>query len=337
MDAVPPARARLVLLAILLATAPLSACRQRHDREGPTATPAAASSPAAPTETARLAPVPSPTPGSASPGCGSPPGAGAVPGTTSVRTITAGGRERTYRLHVPAGYSTTTPLALVFNFHGLGSNAFEQEVYSGLVPLSDREGFLLVSPQGVSNSWLIAPGVDDVAFTRQVASALAGEFCIDTNRVYSTGMSNGAFMSSTLACLAGDLVAAVAPVAGVAFREGFCGRPTPVVAFHGTADAAIAFEGGTLPTGGRYAGVMPMMAGWAGHNGCDESPAETRVSPSVRMLHYQGCTAATALYIVDGGGHTWPGAIDVPRLGPTTKEISAAELIWSFFQSHPRR
>ena len=37
------------------------------------------------------------------------------------------------------------------------------------------------------------------------------------------------------------------------------------------------------------------------------------------------------LVVVDRGGHTWPGASDIPGLGPTTQEINAAEVIWAFF------
>jgi len=48
--------------------------------------------------------------------------------------------------------------------------------------------------------------------------------------------------------------------------------------------------------------------------------------------------AAVELYVVEGGGHTWPGAaIDVPVLGETTHEISATDLIWAFFENHPAR
>ena len=82
---------------------------------------------------------------------------------------------------------------------------------------------------------------------------------------------------------------------------------------------------------------MPMMAQWAKLNGCAADAAEQRISPHVKELVYPGCKVDTALYVIEGGGHTWPGGVDVPRLGATTKEISAAELIWAFFKAHPKR
>lgn len=76
-----------------------------------------------------------------------------------VRTLTSGGIERSYRLHMPSGRDLGAP-ALVLNWHGLGSNAQGQEAYSGLVPLSDREGFVLVSPDGTGSprGFAVFPG-----------------------------------------------------------------------------------------------------------------------------------------------------------------------------------
>jgi hypothetical protein len=56
----------------------------------------------------------------------------------------------------------------------------------------------------------------------------------------------------------------------------------------------------------------------------------------VRLKRYSDCgeNATVDLYIVDGGGHTWPDAtIDLPpgTYGPTTHEISANDLMWEFF------
>jgi polyhydroxybutyrate depolymerase len=42
------------------------------------------------------------------------------------------------------------------------------------------------------------------------------------------------------------------------------------------------------------------------------------------------------LYVIEGGGHTWPGR--TPRfafLGKSTSHISANDLMWEFFQKHP--
>ncbi|MEZ4480892.1 MAG: hypothetical protein R3B97_07010 [Dehalococcoidia bacterium] len=58
-------------------------------------------------------------------------------GGTVVREMLVGTQTRSYRLHLPPGITSAAGLPVVLNFHGLGSSALEQELYSGLVPLSD--------------------------------------------------------------------------------------------------------------------------------------------------------------------------------------------------------
>ena len=98
---------------------------------------------------------------------------------TSVESIANGGVARSYRLHVPASYTGITPVAVVFSFHGLGSNALEQEVYSAFSAKSDSTGFIAVFPDGLPggsgqrhwNAWQLAsPEPDDVAFTGAITS-----------------------------------------------------------------------------------------------------------------------------------------------------------------------
>jgi len=258
-------------------------------------------------------------------------------GKTTEAFMTSGGAGRTYLIYVPASYTGAEPVPLVLNFHGLGSNGAQQHLYSGLVPIAEREGFVLVSPDGVNNSWLIAPGVNDIQFTRDLVATVSEQLCIDPGAVFSTGMSNGGFMSAALACVAGDLVAAVAPVAGVLGPSANCGEPVPFLQFHGTDDAVVPYEGGTISaTGGPFGGIEAIMDGWAEHNGCSGEPITTEAAASVDLVEYQGCDAETAHYVVEGGGHTWPGGPAVVRLGATTDEISASELMWEFFEEHRR-
>ena len=123
----------------------------------------------------------------------------------------------------------------------------------------------------------------------------------------------------------------------------------PVIAFHGTKDPFVGFKGGGLDSEtiadenlwkGRkpaqlpaHHGVETAMQTWAIHNGCDSQPVTVRISKEVRRRTWQHCTAATILYIIDGGGHTWPGR-PVPgseaSFGHTTMDISATPLIFKF-------
>lgn len=257
--------------------------------------------------------------------------------------------EREYRLHLSARAKPGDRAALVLNWHGLGSSAQEQEPYSGLVPVSDREGFVLVTPDGTGTPRGFAAfgipinGANDVQFARDLVDTLARELCIDTARVYSTGMSNGAYMSSRLGCEIGDQIAAIAPVAGVYMPPGLpCKRAMPVLAFHGTDDAVVPFEGGLVLRLLPYSGADAAAMAWAANNpgvvpsACGNTTAVTSViSEHVERRDYEGCAGVpVGLVIVRGGGHTWPGAPDVRALGVTTHEISAAEIIWTFFKDH---
>ncbi|MGH2632270.1 MAG: alpha/beta hydrolase family esterase [Tepidiformaceae bacterium] len=252
-----------------------------------------------------------------------------------MESLESGGVARTYLRHIPPGYDPTVPTPLVFNFHGSSRTGPEQEAYSGLAPVADAEGFILVSPDGLDEQWTIADDGDpaagqsqDVVFTSDLLAQLRAEFCIDNLRVYATGMSNGAEMASQVGCLLPDDFAAIAPVSGVEYDS--CSRAgMPVIAFHGTDDANVPFDT-----------AEPAMAGWAEHNGCSGGPETTAITADVSTESYSGCTGGdVTLYVVQGGGHTWPGAADnVPYggAGATTHEINASELIWAFFAAHPR-
>ena len=182
---------------------------------------------------------------------------------------------------------------------------------------------------------------DDVAFTLGILDQLESRFCVDARRVYSTGMSDGGAMTSLLACAASNRFAAFGPVA-VVFYDPRCGvaRSVPIAAFMGTADPIVPFNGGKVNCcGGAVVPAAPgSMAGWAGHDGCAAQPEERKLSPMVTLRQWPGCTppGEVRFYIIEGGGHTWPGAaIDVSFLGKTTREISASETLWAFFQAHP--
>jgi hypothetical protein len=189
-----------------------------------------------------------------------------------------------------------------------------------------------------------------------VLDALEAQLCIDQNSVFSTGMSNGAIMSVRLACSLSSRIAAIAPVAGAYYPPDALNinpaemcpdkRPVPMIAFHGTADTVVPFNGGLGGMSGTTNFRLPLdttmpvenvMGDWSTHNGCASGRQESQVSTEVRLVQYTACTsgAVVQLYAVDGGGHTWPGAIDVPRLGYTTHQISATDLIWAFFAAHP--
>jgi polyhydroxybutyrate depolymerase len=141
-------------------------------------------------------------------------------------------------------------MPLVVDFHGYSEGAEIHVSMSGLSAFGDQQGFITLTPQGRGRVplWDTTSGGQDLTFVGDLLDEAEDSLCVDTNRIYVTGLSNGAFMTSAVACQYADRVAAVAPVAGIRDIEG-CdpSRPVPVVAFHGTADRFLEFEGGPGP------------------------------------------------------------------------------------------
>jgi polyhydroxybutyrate depolymerase len=259
------------------------------------------------------------------------------------------GLQRTYELYVPKAYDGTRAVPVVFEFHGFGSSGAEQIVYGNFMPLADSNGFLIVAPDGQDS-----PGgrhfnltgeaglQNDLTMVSALLDQIESQFCVDTQRVFSTGMSDGGAMTSVLACVSSDRFAAFAAVAVVVYQQQTCGstRHVAIEAFSGTADPIVPFEGGAVHCCGGTVLPAPSdsMSNWAAHNGCDPSLTEQRLGTEVRQQTWGGCLEGSnvTFYIIDGGGHTWPGsAVDVSRLGFTTHQIDATSTIWNFFQAHP--
>jgi polyhydroxybutyrate depolymerase len=158
------------------------------------------------------------------------------PGVTT-RTVQSGGRTRTFQLTIPASYDGRSPLPVVFALHALSVTYVAAPLLADFADMAKRYAFIAVAPSGLLNGptpfWLAAPVADsyDVRFISDLLEWLDDNLCVDEARVYSTGQSNGAQMSSALACRLGDRITAVAPVDGVEFYDACHGPPVAVIAF----------------------------------------------------------------------------------------------------------
>ena len=265
------------------------------------------------------------------------------------QTITGGftfdNEGRAYRLHIPTGYDGTTPLPLVFNMHGYGSNAFEQELYSQMNPVADTANFFVCYPDGINSGWNVGWAFgstsDDVGFINALIDSLAAQYTINLNRVYACGMSNGGFMSYRLACELNDRVAAIASVTGAMSPQFLptCepGRAVPVLEIHGTADAVVAYEGTPFVS----VPVDSVISFWVANNACNATPTETAIPntnildlSTVTRFDYGECADNTAVSLlkVTNGGHTWPGSPII--VGTTNQDINASVEIWEFFNRY---
>jgi polyhydroxybutyrate depolymerase len=177
---------------------------------------------------------------------------------------------------------------------------------------------------------------------RAVIDDISAHFPVDPRRIYATGISNGGILSYRLACEMADRLAAIDSVAGTQNLPGCApSAPVAILHIHGTADQHLPFEGGYGPeslAGVDFASVAESINFWLK---ADQCPAEARVEVSGRVTHttYAPCAAGTAveLYAIDGGGHAWPGGIAAWQGGdPPPMELSATDVLWSFFAAHPK-
>jgi polyhydroxybutyrate depolymerase len=233
---------------------------------------------------------------------------------TATNTLESGSIQRTYRIHVPPVKDPEQPLPMVLNFHGRGGSGAAIEGYSGLLTTSDREGFLLVSPDGTGSpaGWSAGaslPGwkADDIQFGKDLITAVEENYCVDPARIYAVGHSNGAFMASRLACDLPGQIAAIVPVAGLYMPAEGCAAPVPVLALHGTADDVVPFAGGPVRGTYRYPGTRRAIADWAAADGCSGMPTSTRLSARITLERQSGCTAPVELLLIERAGHGWPG------------------------------
>jgi polyhydroxybutyrate depolymerase len=244
----------------------------------------------------------------------------------SEQKVTSGGRERTYRLFVPPSYDGRTSLPLVLDLHGSGGTAAGQAGTSRFEALAASEGFIVASLQAgaAGNRWNVpvtSDRPDDVQYVGDVIDHVAARVCTDTTRVYATGFSGGARMSSLLACKASDRIAAIAPMAGLRW-PGMCeGRAIPVLTFHGLADPQNTYDGHVASRGDEWLESVPeALAGWAKHNGCDGEAVLDDPPGPLSTLSYRGCDAEVRLVRVDGLVHSW-----------ARDEVDATAEMWSFF------
>jgi polyhydroxybutyrate depolymerase len=289
-------------------------------------------------------------------------------GTSTVRrlhrerqTMQVAGEERYYLRSSPPAHDGTTPLPLVVDLHGLAEGAERAADTGRFDDLGDTEGFVSVFPNGSGAPVHWDQHLDpskpnhDFEFIDSMLDNVEHDLCIDEARVYVTGLSYGAIMSSALACARSTRFAAMAPVSGIEHPDACTpARPVPVLAFHGTADPILFFNGGigdlgaalrggtlappTTPIDLNGAGYPAAVRAWATANGCTE-PKDTRKSAHVIERTYRcPVDAEVAFFIIEGGGHSWPGSTAMAGLanivGSTTDELDATTEIWHFFQRH---
>ena len=267
--------------------------------------------------------------------------------STEIQSIVSDQLTRSFRVHFPSSTSNTAGRPLVINMHGYTSDAVQQEFYSRMSDVSNKEGFIVVYPDGISNAWNVGWGfgstANDVQFISDLIDYMVKTYHIDQTKVYACGMSNGGFMSYYLACHLGEKIAAIASVTGSmvpgSFDQCASGVTMPVLEIHGNNDQVVPF-GGLDPIALPIEDVVQF---WVQKNGCNSSPSvydipNTNVSDNTtsKKFTYNMCdeNVEVQFILVDNGAHTWPGGlIDIDI---TSKDFSASEEIWNFFKGYSR-
>jgi polyhydroxybutyrate depolymerase len=231
--------------------------------------------------------------------------------------LQSSGQARQYLLHVPATYKPEEPSALVLVFHGAGIAAERFEDYSGFTHVADREGFLIVYPQGLGVEPAWQANSRDIQFIRDLIDHLQRRCHVDPNRIYASGHSNGGGMVDRLGCELSDRIAAIGTLSGAYASSGRCSpsRPVAIFALHGTADPIVPYEG-----------VPEWALAWAQRNGCDLEPTNLVRNVLISEKQWNNCRAGAdvILYTIQDHGHEWP-----------TELINAGQIIWEFFKEHP--
>jgi polyhydroxybutyrate depolymerase len=246
-----------------------------------------------------------------------------------------GGLVRPWRAHVPPGYDPASPTAMILNLHGLGSNGAQEALFSNMNATADARGFVVVYPDGYENSWnagaccdpAAADGIDDVGFLVALVDEVAARLCIDRERVYAAGMSNGGFMTYRLACEAADVFAGFAPVAGGLAVTGCTpSRPVPLIAYHGLDDSMVPYSMGD-----------GSFREYALLSGCTGDPVRTMYDDSYCDI-YETCDGGirVGLCSLVGMDHCWPGGEAARRIcetfiGSYSADLNANEHMWEFF------
>jgi polyhydroxybutyrate depolymerase len=264
-------------------------------------------------------------------------------------TLVSSGETRHYLLYVPKSYNPVATTPLVISLHAFGLTPVWQKQISHWNELADESGFIVVYPAGTGVPKLWRAKLDDggkydididVAFISDLIDELQRKYSIDSKRIYVNGFSNGGGMAYGLYCRLSHRIAAIGMVAGailLPWDKCHAAQPTPVIAFHGTADPITFYGGGYSKL---FKVTFPSVEGWISEfsrrNRCAGALSRSAVSSEVSRLQYSRCArdAEVVLYAIDGGGHTWPGGRPLHFFGHTTNDVSATRVTWEFFSRH---
>ncbi|KAK8143738.1 hypothetical protein G3M48_006826 [Beauveria asiatica] len=281
-------------------------------------------------------------------------------GLAQLRTLESSGQDRRYLAHVPADYDAQRRYPVVVGFHGSSSVGFFFAADTGLDLPRYTGDKITVYPDGLGGAWAganysRASVGEDVQFVWDVLADVRRAFCVDSARIYATGMSSGGGFVNTLACNAtvGGEFAAFAPASGSFYTDNGddddddddecrpARVPTPMLEFHGGADESVRYDGGP-GEGGIEPSIPNWLKRWAERNECDTpNKQQDLYNGQVHHLSWtcKGQEGVLQHYKTDSQKHDWPSpwpnfsqlaALDKPTY------LEASALIQEFFMKYTR-
>ncbi|KAB8337139.1 hypothetical protein FH972_021443 [Carpinus fangiana] len=242
--------------------------------------------------------------------------------------VDSNGAQRYYGMYVPTDYDPNTPLPLIIDYHGHGGNPSTQRDVSQYDTFQPA-GFLVAYPAGLGSpsAWEGAnyegnAGADDIQFTLDLITHLEEQYCIDTDRIYASGKSNGAGFVGTLACDArANVFAAFAMSSAALYTDNLSDSarectpakgdiPTPVFEVHGSADTTIPYYPADQDyLGGRLPAIPDWLNKWASPDrdnaGAPVSTQELGTTTNHTSYALENGNVVVQGILVDGMSHCW--------------------------------
>jgi polyhydroxybutyrate depolymerase len=267
----------------------------------------------------------------------------ANPGETVAAQMEYGGKSRDYYVHFPADYKEGQQYPLLLALHGGFGKADRVENYTHLSEKADEESFIVVYPQGLRRSWNAGQccgaakrqNIDDVGFLSDLIDRFVGNFSVDADQVFVTGLSNGGFMAYRMLCERPDKISAIAPIAATMMVESCTAeQPGSIIHFHSYQDEHVPYNGGSGkgPSDVYKPAVDSVLNVWADINECGIRKDTVESTSEYNLMEWRSCgdNAQMKLVVTQDGGHSWPGSsLDLPD--PASDAINANDRMWKFF------
>ncbi len=281
-------------------------------------------------------------------------------------SLRTGNNDRRYLLHIPPGYTSSRSYPLVVVLHGAFSTAREMEKWSGWSQLADRDGFIVMYPEGIGilgflQHWnaghccgkAVEDNWNDVAFIEAAIKGIGKQYAIDKRRIYMMGFSNGGMMTYRFAAERSSLLAAAASVAGainsrvsqdaLEWPLPAPERPVPFLIMHGDADKTVPYEGGKpldRKSAREYRPVSHAKDFWIASNKSAAGPVwKDAFNGMVVEESWKDANNGNEVRTVRvfNWGHEWPGGPFMKALPEDhpLKGFDATQIIWQFFQQYP--